>query len=237
MAPLLLAACASQEEVVKERRAAQTAETFERELPVKVKLRYLLALPEGYDDPGREAEKWPLLMFLHGVGECGNDVEIVKRHGPPKLIEAGRKLPAIVVSPQCPVPVWQPLALNALVDELVAKLRVDESRIWLTGLSMGGFGAWATASERPSRYAALVPVCGGGDWLAAQRTKSVPTWIFHGRLDAIVPLDSSESMARWLDKPGASPKLTIYDDLGHDCWTRAYEEPELWTWLFEQRRG
>jgi len=218
-------------------RAVHSEETFDSRVSVHVRLRYLLALPDGYGDRARRGERWPLLLFLHGLGECGGDLRAVVRHGPPKLLEAGRRLPCIVVSPQCEQPGWSPLALNALVDELGRTLRVDESRVWLTGLSMGGFGAWAAASDRPDRYAALVPMCGGGDWIAARRLKDVPVWAFHGRRDPLVPLAKSEEMVLALKSAGGRARLTIYDDLGHDCWTRAYEDPELWNWLFAQRRA
>jgi len=214
----------------------QTSESFERDVVVRVKLRYLLALPEGYGDRARRSERWPLVLFLHGLGECGEDLELVKRHGPPKLVAEGKKLPCIVVSPQCPQPGWSPMVLHALVDELTEKLRVDESRLYLTGLSMGGFGVWTTAVERPERFAALVPICGGGDPIAVRRLKDVPVWLFHGRLDPLVPVAKSEELVRALESAGGHSKLTIYDDLGHDCWTRAYDDPELWTWLFSQRR-
>jgi predicted peptidase len=218
-------------------RPLQSVETFDGDVVQHVKLRYLLALPDGYDDPARAQEKWPLVIFLHGVGECGENLEFVKRHGPPKLIEQGRKLPCIVVSPQSPIPWWPPFAVNALVDDLCVRLRVDESRLWLTGLSLGGFGTWAAAIERPDRFAAIVPVCGGGDWVGVRRLKDVPTWVFHGRLDEAVPLKMAEDMVRSLERAGGHPKFTIYDDLAHDSWTRAYDDPELWTWLFAQYRS
>jgi predicted peptidase len=199
-------------------------------------MRYLLALPEGYEEPGRAKEGWPLLVFLHGLGECGEDLELLKRHGPPKLVEEGRNLPCIVASPQCEQPGWSALAVNALIDELCRELRVDESRIYLTGISMGGFGTWAAAIERPERLAAVVPICGGGDWIGARRLKDLPIWAFHGRLDPAVPLEKSEEMILSVKAAGGRPRLTIYDDLGHDCWTRAYDDPQLWEWLFVQRR-
>jgi predicted peptidase len=226
----------SKDESVFVKRPDQTPEVFKQDLVTPVELHYLLSLPDGYDDPARKNEKWPLLLFLHGVGECGTDLERVKAHGPPKLIAAGKKLPMIVVSPQTAKLGWVPLELNALLDDLEKRLRVDETRVYLTGLSMGGFGTWATASARPDRFAAIVPICGGGDWLGAQRLRSVPTWIFHGRLDPVVPVDESERMARTIEKAGGKPKLTIYDDLGHDCWTRAYDDPALWEWIAAQGR-
>src|SRR5262249_10295501 len=117
------------------------------------------------------------------------------------------------------------------------KLRIDESRLYLTGISMGGFGTWAAAIERPDRFAAIVPICGGGDPIGALRLRGLPIWVFHGRLDRIIPFEKSQEMTRMVMAAGGHPRFTIYEDLGHDCWTRAYEDPELWKWLFEQKRS
>lgn len=212
------------------------AQSFDHEVAIHVKLNYPLALPRGYDDPARASEKWPLLLFLHGIGECGDDLEVVKKHGPPRRINEGHELPAIVVSPQAARPGWDPVELNGLLDDLVARLRVDVDRVYLAGLSMGGFGTWALACERPDRFAALVPICGAGDPLAVKRLKEVPIWVFHGRKDPLIPCSKSEELVQALEAAGAHPKFTLYDDLAHDCWTRTYADPELWKWLFEQRR-
>ena len=214
----------------------QTEHLFEGKVVVPVVQRYLLALPDGYDDPARKDERWPLLVFLHGVGECGTDLDVVKRHGPPKLIASGKKLPCIVVSPQTEVIGWSPLALHALLDDLEATLRVDRAREYLTGISMGGFGTWATAIERPDRFAAIVPICGGADWIGVRRLGDVPTWVFHGRRDPAVPISFSEQAVTLLQSSGGSPKFTIVEDGLHDVWTRAYDDPALWAWLFAQRR-
>ena len=154
---------------------------------VQVKLDYLVYLPPDYDSKA----SWPLLVFLHGAGERGDDLELVKKHGPPKLIEEGKQFPFIVVSPQCPKDGWwtsKPLELTVLVDEIEAKYKVDKDRIYLTGLSMGGFGTWMLAGYTPERFAALVPICGGGDTLTARRLGNVPIWVFHGAKDPVVPL-------------------------------------------------
>ena len=116
----------------------------------------------------RQKDSWPLMLFLHGAGERGDDLELVKKHGPPKLIEAGKDFPFIVVSPQCPQGRWwEPVELATLLDEIVEKQKVDKDRIYVTGLSMGGFGTWSLAAFQPGRFAAIVPICGGGEPLVS----------------------------------------------------------------------
>lgn len=211
----------------------QAAKKLETQIPVE--LDYLLYLPDDYE----QQADWPLVVFLHGAGERGDDLERVKVHGPPKLVSHGQSLPAIVVSPQCDSGRWwsrQLLELTALIDAIVEQYNVDEDRIYVTGLSMGGFGTWALAAYTPDRFAAIVPICGGGEQLAARVLKDVPTWVFHGAKDRIVPLERSESMVEALKRAGGDVKFTIYPDAGHDSWTAAYDDPELWKWLFQQKR-
>lgn len=217
-------------------RAEQVESVFEGEVKQEVGYRYLLATPEGYEnDVGK---RWPLIVFLHGAGERGEDLELIKRHGPPKLIEAGKDFGAIVASPQVPEgQIWDPHAVKALTDELVAKFRVDPARVYLTGISMGGFGTWETAIIYPDTYAAIVPICGGTGvrWLLAERIKHLPAWIFHGAKDAVVEPAHSEVIHRVLKRLGAPVKMTTYPEAGHDSWTAAYNDPELWVWLMAQR--
>ncbi|MGB2938002.1 MAG: prolyl oligopeptidase family serine peptidase [Phycisphaerae bacterium] len=199
-------------------------------------LKYLLYVPDAYN---RTPTKWPLVLFLHGAGERGDDLELVEKHGPPKLIAQGREFPAIIVSPQCPKDTWwtdHVAALEALLDEIVARYRVDEDRIYVTGISMGGFGTWALAFDQPQRFAALGVICGRGDPAKAALLKHVPIWVFHGAKDQTVPLKDSQDMVEALQAAGGSPKFTVYPDAGHDSWTRTYEDPAFWEWLFAQRR-
>ena len=154
----------------------QQAQKLDR--TVHVALDYLLYLPKEYSPQ----ESWPVLLFLHGAGERGNDLDRVKVHGPPKLIAAGKDFPMIVVSPQCPSGQWwRPNELSTLLDEIVEKYSVDQDRIYVTGLSMGGYGTWALAAYSPERFAALVPICGGGEAFATRRFAHVPVWVFHGQ--------------------------------------------------------
>ena len=203
------------------------------ERTIKVDLQYLLYLPKDY----AHSDSWPLLLFLHGSGEKGNDLEKVKIHGPPKLIAAGQEFPFIVVSPQCPSNrSWQAHELSALLDDIVEKYKVDQDRICVTGLSMGGFGTWTLGSFSPDRFAALVPICGGGDPKIARRLARMSVWIFHGAKDRGVPVAFAEEMAEALKKANGNVKLTVYPDAEHDSWTQTYNDPELYTWLLQQKR-
>ncbi len=206
------------------------------------RLRYLLHTPRGYRASGRR--RWPLVVFLHGAGERGDDLAAVKRHGIPRVVEERRDLPFVALSPQCPARSYWRLhmpALEGLVEAIVAERPVDPDRVILTGMSMGGYGTWGLAARCPDRFAALVPVCGGG--LVSQgfperasELRHVPVWAFHGARDRVVPPDQSRRMVDALNAAGGSARLTVYPELGHDCWTRAYGEPELYRWMMAQQR-
>jgi predicted peptidase len=214
--------------------AQQQGKHFEKEITVKVKLDYLLFLPTGYE---KGDQKWPLILFLHGSGERGEDLSQVKVHGPPKIVESKADFPFVVVSPQVRRRGWNPNALKALLDEVLADYRVDRDRVYLTGLSMGGYGTWSLAADYPDYFAAIIPICGGGDPKDAQRLKDLPIWVFHGAKDDAVPLSRSEEMVKALKEAGADVKFTIYPEAGHDSWTEAYNNPELYQWLLSHKRG
>ncbi len=202
---------------------------------VHVSLDYLVYLPPDYE----RTDSWPLLLFLHGAGERGDDLDLVKKHGPPKLIDQGKSFPFVVVSPQCPKHGWwtsKPLELMALLDEIVAKHKIDQDRVYLSGLSMGGFGTWMLAGYAPDRFAAIVPSCGGGEALSARRLTDLPVWTFHGAKDPVVPLRRSEEMVDALKKLNGEVKLTVYPEAGHDSWTATYDNPEVYEWLLQQKR-
>jgi len=215
----------------------QSEEMFQKEITKTVGLKYLLHLPKGYGED--KDQKWPLMLFLHGAGERGNDINKVKVHGPPKLIEQGKDLPFIVVSPQCPSGSWwteQLDALMALLDEVQAKHAVDPNRVYMTGLSMGGFGSWALGCRHPERFAAIAPICGGGEWFLAERLKSVPVWAFHGAKDNVVPMRESQEMVNALKRAGGKVELTIYPEAQHDSWTETYNNPKLYEWFLSHRK-
>lgn len=216
----------------------QTPASYSGDFVIKVNYRYLLSKPEGYETDAKK--KWPLVIFLHGSGERGNELEQIKKHGPPKLISAGQPFPAVIASLQCPAnELWNPHGVKAVTDHLIKTERIDMSRVYLTGLSMGGFGTWETAFEYPDTYAAIAPICGGAGvrWVQAERLKNMPAWIFHGDKDGAVSVEFSHKIHDALKKIGAPVKLTIYPDIGHDSWTQTYDNPEFWAWLFEQKRS
>ena len=205
---------------------------------ITFQMEYLLFLPESYTQSTNQ--KFPLILFLHGAGERGSDLDSVKRHGIPKIVETNPDFPFIVVSPQCPEDSWWTSELhtiNGLIEEVVEKYQVDTSRIYLTGLSMGGFGTWSLASMYPERFAAIAPVCGGGEVRQILRSLvEMPIWTFHGQKDDVIPFSRSEEIVTALKKHGSSIKFTIYPEAGHDSWTKTYDNPELYKWFLKHSR-
>ncbi len=219
--------------------SGQAPAEFRASVTRELALDYLLQLPDGYETAENADKKWPLLIFLHGAGERGANLELLKKHGPPKAIEAGRKFPAIVISPQCPADSWWPEEpVLELIEQAEKMYRVDADRIYLTGLSMGGYGTWAFASRAPDRFAAIVPICGGGVPYHMRKLTKLPVWVFHGQKDTAVPFEESERLVKALERAGHRNVIfTVYPEAGHDSWTAAYDTPELWEWLFAQKRG
>ena len=215
----------------------ETSHSFKTTVEKEVELGYLQYVPPEYNETEKD---WPLMVFLHGMGERGDNLDLVKKHGPPKLIAEGKDFPFIVVSPQCPQWSWWPTeveALDALIDRICSEYRVDEDRIYLTGLSMGGFGTWSLACHSPDRFAAIAPICGGGEPEKAEKIAHLPVWVFHGAKDNVVPVKRSKEMVEALKEAGGTPKLTIYPDAGHDAWTQAYNDEELYDWFLKHKRG
>ena len=210
----------------------QSIMSFEKEIKLRIGLKYLLYLPSDYD---KSDKAFPLVIFLHGAGERGSDIEAVKKHGPPMLVENGKEFPFILISPQCPESTrWnnQTLVLTALLDDIEAQYNVDKSKVYVTGLSMGGQGTWALALAQPNRFAAIAPICGWTDTFEVCRIKHLPVWVFHGAKDLVVPLIKSEEMVNALKRCGAEEiNLTVYPDAGHDSWTETYNNDKLYEWL------
>jgi predicted peptidase len=209
------------------------AQSLDTTITKQVHTRYLLYLPSGYET---STSRWPLVLFLHGSGERGDDLNKVTVHGPPHLAR-DRDLPFILVVPQVPEgEVWSSDVLLALLDRLQATLRVDNDRVYVTGLSMGGFGTWDVATADPNRFAAIAPISGGGNPVAACRVRDVPAWIIHGAADKVIPASWSGVMNEWLTECEGKTKLTVYPGVGHDAWTQTYDDPAFWSWLLAQRR-
>ena len=228
---LVFTACASTSDIPI---GQQSAQTFEKKITKKIKGQYLIYLPMDYAAGNQE---WPMILFLHGAGERGTNLDLVKSHGPPKLVEQGKEFPFIIISPQCLEDQWWSIEfLDVLFKEVITRYRVDKNRIYLTGLSMGGYGTWAFALEYPNRFAAIAPICGRGDPDKARLLKHLPTWVFHGAKDEVVPLEKSQAMVDALEKVGGKVKFTIYPEAGHDSWTETYNNPELYEWFLRHRR-
>ena len=201
----------------------------------KTTINYLLWLPSDYKTDKKKT--YPLLIFLHGSGERGDSLELVKKNGPPSFIENRPDFPFLTVSPQCPVGKrWDPEELQLMLEKLKHKYRIDPSRIYLTGLSMGGFGTWAWACSYPNQFAAIAPVCGGGDIQFARELTTTPVWAFHGDADPVVPVKRTIEMVEAVNARGGSARMTIYPGVGHDSWVNAYNDQELYKWLLEQVR-
>jgi predicted peptidase len=200
------------------------------------KYHYLVDLPEDYhDDSGKT---WPLILFLASAEDRGNDMELVRESGLAGLIHKGKRLPAIVISPQCPSEEgWNIRILSQLLDEVSTKYRVDADRVYVTGISAGGDATWALALAHPERFAAIVPICGDTDPLDATRLKSMPIWAFHGMKDDVVPVSETTDMIEAIRKAGGHPHLTLFPEEGHHTWNKAYSIDELYTWLLAQKRN
>lgn len=220
----------------------QEALAIDHSIARNLHLDYLRFLPAGFKRRG--AEKWPLILFLHGAGERGNDLEKVKLHGIPKIVEE-RSLPFVTLAPQCAENQWWSEylpALDALLNETINTLPIDSNRIYLTGLSMGGFGTWHMAVEYPHRFAAIAPICGGDAWMYGVRERlanirHIPTWVFHGAKDRTVPSRESKEMVATLKKCSGNVRFTLYPDAKHDSWTETYNNPELYTWFLNHQKG
>jgi predicted peptidase len=198
-------------------------------------IRYLIFVPQEYRSDGPE---WPLLLFLHGAGERGDDLELVATHGPPNIVKSTPDFPFVVVSPQCPAyQRWRPDELIQLVDHISANYRIDRRRIYVTGLSMGGYGTWALCAQYPDKFAAAVPICGGGNLATAGKlARKTPVWAFHGQQDRIVVLQQSAEMVQALEAAGGNVKFTVYPESGHDSWTETYNNPSVYGWMLQQQR-
>lgn len=210
--------------------------SFEKAITVTVKLNYAVFAPERYEADA--ARLWPLILFLHGAGERGDDLSKVTSQPIFDYARRAAEFPFIIAAPQCPLGrQWKPDELAALLDEVQAKYRVDPDRVYLTGYSMGGSGTWATAMDYSPRFAAIAPVCGRAIPLLVGNLWRTPVWAFHGEKDNVVPISQSRTMVdflKGLDNPEV--RFTIYPEDGHDIWHKVYNDPELYEWLLRHSR-
>lgn len=194
---------------------------------------YLLYLPREYE----AGHKWPLLVFLHGARERGQDLNVVRRLGPPRQIDQGKQLPFIIVCPQCPENShWIPEQVVKLIEHISNRFPVDPDRVYLTGYSMGAYATWQTACYDPGRFAAIAPLSGGGNVEQAKRLAHLPIWAFHGANDPIVPLEKNKAMVDAVRKCGGYVKFTVYPGYKHGICDVAYRDKRLYEWLLAQRR-
>lgn len=216
-------------------------------------LKYRLLKPIDYDP----SEKYPLVIFLHGAGERGNDNIAQLKHGMQDFCDPARRaeFPCYVLAPQCPkdqkwadidwnrrelhVPeqVSTPMSLVfEVADRMLEDAAIDKNRIYITGLSMGGYGTWDCLHRRPDFFAAAIPICGGVSTEVANQIKHIPIWCFHGSADKVVPADYSRAIVKSLRQVGGTPQYTEYEGVGHNSWSATYANPEIYAWLFSQRR-
>ncbi len=243
--------------------SAQAAETGFLNRAVQIgseTYRYQVFVPSGWD----KKQKWPVILFLHGAGERGDDGFVQTEVGIGTAVRRGvGRFPAVIVMPQCRKNVWwtenamQAQALGAL-EQSIKEFNGDRERLYLTGISMGGYGTWGIATKYPGKFAALAPVCGGiripravrpadapleaatetSTDVYAEAAKKIgptPVWIFHGGADRVVPTEESQRMNEALKAASGNVKYTEYENVGHNSWDKAYAEPELMKWLLSQK--
>ncbi len=203
----------------------------------KIDLNYWLYLPKDYEKENNQ--NYPLVLFLHGAGERGDDLDLVKKHGIPKLADS-KDFPFILLSPQCPSYsnwIMEMDGVMELLEDTMKNYHVDESRVYLTGLSMGGYGTWEISTHYANKFAAIAPICGGGVPEKAHLLKDIPVWAFHGAKDNVVPLEESEKMVKALEECGGNAKLTIYAEADHDSWTETYNNQDFYNWLLSYKKS
>ena len=195
---------------------------------------YALFIPQNY---GIEKAGTPLIIYLHGAGQRGSDITALGMHGIPGVYKKNEDFPFIALAPQCQKnEYWNPDALKTLIDHVTSELRVDTSRIYLTGQSMGGFGSWALAARYPDTFAAVAPICGGGNPDDAAKLKDIPIWTFHGDIDKIVPIEKSQVMVDALKEIGGNIKFTIYPGVGHNSAPKTYRNEALYDWFLSHSK-
>lgn len=184
--------------------------------------------------------KYPAILFLHGVGELGNDLQELKGEGLPKILDGDKNFPFIVISPQCPSSTeWYYTnennlgKMNDFLDDIINRYPVDPDRIYITGLSMGGIGTWYYAINMPERFAAMAPIAFRGDGWSPCPAKDIPAWCFHGAVDNVIPLSAAQSLVNQFKSCGGNAEFTIYPDASHDSWTRTYNNKELYNWFLK----
>lgn len=199
-------------------------------------MKYVVYVPTSYDP----ATPMPTIVFLNGAGECGTDgYRQVYHFGGAVMLESA-KWPFIIIFPQKQdvKTKWEeeePM-VQAILAKTKSELNIDESRLYLTGLSQGGHGTWMIAANNPDLFAAIAPVCGWADEDAASKLTKLPIWTFHGDMDEAVKLECSEEMTQWINAAGGTCKLTVYPGVAHNSWDNAYRNEDLGAWFLQHKR-
>lgn len=216
-------------------------EGYQIEIKDSPSFNYLLFMPS--DKSAEINGKFPLIISLHGIGERGNDLQILKNEGLPKLLDGDTKFPFIVISPQCPLSTeWyytnenNVSKMSDLIEDAINRFPIDTNRIYLTGYSMGGIGTWYFAINLPTKFAALAPVAFRGDGWGPCAAKDIPVWAFHGKLDNTIPISLAQNMVDQFKACGGNINFTIYADLYHDSWTRTYNNQQLYSWFLTNEK-
>jgi predicted peptidase len=216
--------------------ASEQSKSFSTVLRRRETLHYVVSLPRQY---AQISQRWPVILYLHGAGDRGNNLDFVKRQGPPYVAEHQPDFPFIVVSPQLPATedVWAAydVALIRLMENVLRHYRADRSRIYLTGISMGGMGTWQLAKENPDYFAAIAPLAGWTDLEWATILTRTPIWVFHGARDDVVPLSMSEKMVEALRAAGGNPKFAILTDMDHGIGPTVWNRQDLYDWMLQHR--
>lgn len=189
--------------------------------------------------------KLPAILFLHGIDERGNDLNLLKQKGFPRILEGDQQFPFIFIMPQCPSSTeWYYTnadnigAMRMFLDDILARYPIDPDRLYITGLSMGGIGSWYFALKIPERFAALVPVSFRGDGWSPEPAKAIPVWAFHGANDGVIPLANAQTLVDQFITAGGSVRFTIYPNGGHDAstWTVTYNDPDVYDWMLRKKK-
>ena len=198
------------------------------------KIKYVIRYPEGYN----AGDKCPVLIYLHGAGGRGKDIDVIRNHKVFLLTEKHENFPFITIAPQCYANTWFDIfeQLQEFVKWVYSSDFCDRERVYLMGASMGGYGTWQLAMSLPELFAAIVPICGGGMYWNTPRLQDVPVWAFHGDSDPVVLPRESEQLVFRVKQCLGNAKLTIYENTGHDAWTATFNDPEVFEWLLTNKK-